>query len=357
MPLTAISGGLPLIGGILGNIFGNGDRQHAIDSYIQAQKTMQNAAPPPDLAQALALQQYQRQGNYNPQLESNIQGQLTGINENQSPIQAQMQALQQLQQLGTSGMNAQDRVALVSAMNQANQANQANTNAIIQNMAARGQAGGGAELAARLQASQGSANNMSQAANQAAANAAQRSLQAIAQGGGLAGQIRGQNFNTEAQNAAAANQLNRFNVQNQLGIQNQNTNSQNQAQQYNLNANQALSNANVQQTNAELQRQRQAQQQNYLNQMGYAGTQANALQGLGNIYANQGQATSNMWQGLGTGAGGAVAGVGQYMNNQGGNFTPDLGQQAASQAIQPYETTQAVPGSITSNYTNQYNQG
>lgn len=126
---------------------------------------------------------------------------------------AQMRALGSLQgEAAQGGMTSQDRAVQNQMMDQANAANRGNQEAITQNMTARGQGGGGGELAARLQSQQGNANQTAMASTQNAANARQRALQAMSGAGQMAGGMEQQQFGEQAARAQALDALQRFNA-------------------------------------------------------------------------------------------------------------------------------------------------
>ncbi len=323
----AIAGGLPILGGIIGNITSSGDRDAALKSYKEAVQKIQDLGIPPELAGPIVLQQFKSAGQLTPELEQAINlgpSQVAQIQEDPATRQASMQALQALQNSGRTGLTAEDRANYNQLQTQSNKNTQATLNSILQNMQARGQGGSGAELAMKLSAAQSGANTQAQAADQVAAQASQRALAAMSNAGNLGSNIRGQDFNVANTKASAADQFNRFNVQNQQAQQQRNVQAQNGAQQYNLSNNQQISNQNTQQNNAEAQRQKQAQLQDYLNKVGYAGMQSNALNQLGNVYSNQAQQNQQMWSSLGGGLGKMYGGYAQNQQNQ-QNFDNYLG--------------------------------
>lgn len=301
-----LAGALPVIGGLVGRAAGQGDRDQSLNAYNQAIQKLQELGFPPELATPIVLQKFQQAGVYTPELEQAIKqqtSQVAGIQEDPATREASMKALESLQNSGRTGMTAQDRVNLNTARNQTNADSQARLGSILQNMQARGQGGSGAELALKLASSQSSANNASQSADRAAADASARALQAISNAGSLGSTIRGQDFSVANTKASAADEMNRFNIQNQMAQQQRNINTQNQAGLYNQQNAQQISNANTSQANQELNRQKQAQGTDWQNQGTYYGSQANALQKLGDIYGGRAKDTGNIWTSLGAGAG------------------------------------------------------
>lgn len=296
------------IGGVIGGAMAQSTASNAQERMASAEQDAVNLinsiGAGPDLARQIYLEKYQQAGVLTPQMEQQINTHFQQIaGPSQGVSAAQKQALQQLTDLSKTGINAQDRLALNQIQTQTARDNQAQQNSIIQNLAARGQAGGGAELAARLIASQNGANQEAQGGLQVAANAQQRALQALGAMGSQANTMRGQEFTENQANTGIANEQNRFNTTNQLAQQQRNTASINAAQAANLQNKQNIMNANTSQTNQESQRQRQAEQQMYLNAANHASSAANARLGQGNSQLasgyNQAAAQAGMGQGLG----------------------------------------------------------
>lgn len=126
---------------------------------------------------------------------------------------AQMTALARLSREGAAnGMGVEDRVALQQAQGETAQRERGAREALLQNMAMRGQSGSGVELAANLASQQGAAQSNAMAGAQAAADARRRALAATAQSGALGGGIRGQDYGEQANRATAADSIARFNA-------------------------------------------------------------------------------------------------------------------------------------------------
>ena len=135
------------------------------------------------------------------------------INVDPSVLYAQNKALDDLINLSESkGLNAIDQQALNEIIDSENRNLQGQNEAILQNAMERGVYGSGLELAQRLQAAQSSANRMNNQDMDVMAQAQQRALEALSNYGNLASNMRGQDYNEQAQRAAAANAINQFNV-------------------------------------------------------------------------------------------------------------------------------------------------
>lgn len=145
---------------------------------------------------------------------------------------AQLSALEELRNGG--GMNAADRANLNRISNEEAAKEQSQRAAIMQGAQARGTGGSNLAIMQMLQTQQGAANRQSQRDLDVAGMAQDRALQAGGQASNLAGNMSQQDFNQQAQIAAArdtaakfnaqmANQNSQFNVGNTLraDIQNQ----------------------------------------------------------------------------------------------------------------------------------------
>jgi len=318
--IGAAGGGLiNTIGGILGGILGNQDRQNALDALTKANELIQALNLPESQALPIIMAQFQQAGIYDPKILQQVEqaaSSFSNIAPDTANIEAQQQALQALQERGTVGLNAEDRLAMQNIRNQVGADAEARRRSILQNMQAMGQGGGGAALAAQLQAAQASSNTESQQANQQAAIASQRALQAIQSAGNMAGDIRNQNFNVASSRAQAEDQMNRFNVGNQMAVNQANQQAQNAAQLFNVQNQQNISNQNVGQTNQELLRQRQGQQQDFANQYNLAQAKAGGLSNIANAYQDKAANTGSQIAGVSGGLAGVAGGIGQYYNNK-----------------------------------------
>lgn len=322
MPFAAIGAGAGALGGFLGSEA----QQDATTAAGDAKKAAMNAmiakldsvGMPPDQSAAIILNQYKQAGLYTPELEQQVKdsvSQYSQIKTDTAARNMQVQALNQMSQYGKAGLTPDEMAQSRAQQLQVQQANNSNQQAIIQNMAQRGQQGSGAEIASRLGASQNAANTGSAAADQISSIAAQRALQAIGQSGQMAGQLNAADFNQAATKAGASDEMNRFNTQNQMALNQRNTASANQGQAANLANLQNINNTNVQQNNQEKYNQLQRQRQNWQDKLAYAQSYSQPLTGYGNAAAEQaigmGNAKANMWSSLGAGASAGLSGMGK----------------------------------------------
>lgn len=296
-------------------------QQAAIGQYIQQ---LNAVGMPPNQSAQIILDQYKSAGTLTPELEQYINAQASAMSSatgNAQAQQTQMQALQRMSQVGQAGMTPQE-MAQQRQMQQQVQSNlQGNQQSIIQNMAARGQGGSGAEVAARLGAAQQAANTGSSAADQTAATASQQALQAIGQTGAMAGSIEGQTFAEQSARAQAQDQMNRFNTSNQLAVQQQNVSAQNQAQAANLANAQQIGNANVAGYNQEQYNAMARANQEWQEKLNLAQSYAAPFTALGSAGAtaaqNYGNAQSAGYTAAAGGLGTGITAYGSLLHNYG----------------------------------------
>lgn len=353
---TLVGGAVGAAGGLIGHLFSGGDQQKAIDAAQAAAAIIAQTGAPPDQYNNIYLQQFKQAGVYTPALEQAMNQDPSLVNkiqEDPSLKTAQMGALQSLSQRGQTGFTAADIAALNQARTQANSDVSGQVGAIRQNMAARGMAGGGNELAMSLNAAQAGGNRESQAGLQQAGTASQNALQAMTQAGALGGQIRGQDFSVAQQKAAAQDAVNQFNAQNAMQRQARNVQQQNQGQLYNVGQQQAAANANTQQANQLQYAQAQAANQQWQQQLGLNQAKAAALQGQAGTYQGMANATNQGFQtaggavGAGINAYGNASDTSNFLNRIYGKNTPQVPGQTSQTNTNPSTTATPDPNDPT----------
>lgn len=313
--IAAAAVAAPIIGGIIGQVASAGDKKKAEAAMKEAISIIDSVGAPPDLSREIIREKFQQAGVLTPEVEQAIDvgiSKVSQIQEDAGLRQAQMGALQTLSQVGVTGLRPEDRAALNQVRAEVQRDAEAKRQQIIQNMQARGQAGGGAELAASLLSSQGATETAAEQSDRLAAQASQNALAAIQQAGNLGGSIRSQDFNVAQAKAQAADAFRQFDVQNQIAQQQRNIASKNQAQQFNLTNLQDITNKNVDQINQERLRQAQAKQDYFQDQLNLAQARSNARNAQQNFYTNRAQSTAQAFSSMGSGAGqglGAMAGA------------------------------------------------
>lgn len=305
----------PIAGSLIGGAVAGGDRDEANAARQKALEAILGISAPSIEQQRVALGKHAVVGQLTPEMEGAINqdpSQMAGISTDPRLRDAQMKALETMQGLGSTGLSAEDRVALMDIRNRGMGDSQAGQAAIMQNLAARGMAGGGQELAARMMANQGAANVASQEGMDVAAQAQAKALQALMNSGQLGGQIRQEEFNEKSDIAKAQDAIAQFNTANRQNVGQRNVSAKNTAQASNLGAAQSVADTNVDLGNKQELYNKGLYQQNFQNEM----QRANAVAGGQNQAAAghdaSANATQGMWSGIGQGVGSAASAIGKY---------------------------------------------
>jgi hypothetical protein len=309
MPWMAIAGIAAAAGGIA-NAAANmsaADRASALQDKALREWIKINIPDPKE--QQIAMQRFVDQGEINPKLEQAIQqkpSEFEKITTSMAQKDAQNKALQELESIGNEGgLRLQDKAALQDAMLDNQVRDRANREGITADMARRGLGGSGFEFASQLAAQQSGADRDSRNSLQVAAQAQDRALQSIMGAGDMATKFRSQDFQEQAQKAAAADAINRFNTSNLQDVQGRNIASQNRAQEMNLADKQRISDANTNLSNQEQQYNKGLAQQQFENETRVAAGKSGQYgqmaaneqqkgQQLGNTFTNIGQGISGL---------------------------------------------------------------
>ena len=264
----------------------------------------------PDLTQLIPQLRLQvMQGQMTPaQAAAAIQAasNMNSVQTDQGSLQGQRDALAKLANIGSSGgMTEADRAALAATMNQTN-ANVAQQRAAqLQQLQMQGNAGSGAELAARLSGVQGGANTNAMAGAQIAQAAQQRALQAIQSGLQGNAALNTQQFQQAADKAKSQDLVNQFNAQAQQSTNLANAGYGQQANQSNFNTANTIAGTNTGIQNTQAMMPYEATQKNYENQLGLGKAQTAAQLGAGTALGKM--ATDQIARSSGAGVGTAAA--------------------------------------------------
>ena len=302
----------PVIGGLIGSSAASDAASDAAEARKQALAALQAVELPDIEKMKLAMEMPEYFGDYTPELEQQIlsgPSAMEGIEVDPRLAQAQMSALGELQRQGSEGLSESDMAMLRQGRRMAAGEAQAKQGQILQSMAQRGIGGSGAELAARMGASQQSADRMAQESDRLAQMQQEARRNALMQAGQLGGSIRGQSFGEQSQVAGAQDVMDRFNVQNQIGSQQRNVSSQNAARLRNLEQQQRLSEVATSTRNMQQQYNKNLQQQRFENEIRKAGGVASQYGQQAQDFSRQGQAAGQMWSNIGSGVGGGLASV------------------------------------------------
>lgn len=281
-----------------------GDAREAAERQLQANQALYSGIQIPDIEQMkLDLEMYKMTGEMTPALEQALQEGPSAYEKIKTDPRLRAQqydTLNALKELSKSGLNASDKAALQQIATQTQRQVQANQQSILQNRAQRGIAGGGDELAAQMMAAQQGAESQQAQGLQQGDISTRRALEALSQGGQMAGQVRGQENQEQAQLAQARQAIEDFNIRNRQDVMRQNINRENIANEYNVKTKQALANANVDQRNFQQQYNKELAQRKFDNEIRRAAGISGANVAYGNSLIAGGQQKAQMWGGIGS---------------------------------------------------------
>ena len=185
------------------------------------------------------------------------------------------------------GEDVQFKVDASKLQNDVNTNLQGNTQAIQQNMAARGLSGGSTEMINKQLAAQQAANRQAQSGMDLHAQAQQRALSALMNQSQVANQASNTDFNQQNTQAQSQDAISRFNAQNLQNVNSSNTQARNNAQQINASNAQAVANKNVDVSNTTQQFNSNLGQQNFENDLRKRGMINSGYQNLAQNSYNQ----------------------------------------------------------------------
>lgn len=318
---------MPWIAPVVAGVAALGGAAISADARNKAASISQQAAElitklrlPPDQARPLILEELKRAGIYSPELEEAVfqeTSKLANLQELDPSVRAtQKSALNEILARGKVGLTPEERAALNKTRRKLMQDAESNRDTLMQQFAARGQLDSGAQLAAQLSAQQEATRAASDASEDISALVSRRALEAISSGATLAGQMRGQDMDLAKTRASAEDEMNRFNVTNQIARNARNTATLNNAQLANLQEAQRIQDANTTMRNQEKLRQRAGEQTDYQNKFQKAQAAANAMNSQATNLQNDANATTKMIGGIGEGVAGGVAAYNNYAQKQ-----------------------------------------
>lgn len=285
------------------DFFTGGNASDARDALNKAKDIFGNLQTPTQAQLTLPeLQKYVQAGVMTPaQAEAALVSgnAYDNLQTSSAPVESEMSALNKLQSVADAqGMTPQMKAQLQDALNQVKTQEQGQNGAILDQMAARGIPTSLMGTAAQLANAGQGAESANKAATDAAGQAEQNALQALSTGGQMAGQVHGQQYQEQANKAAAQNAINQWNAQNQTGVNLANTGYRQAANEANFQNAQNVSNQNVQQNNARTQYNAQLPETVYQNNLQKAQGQAGAYTNIGNMAQNQGKQNAGITSGI-----------------------------------------------------------
>jgi hypothetical protein len=246
-----------------------------------------------------------------------IQGEAQQITESPEMREKQALALSQMEDVAREGMTDVDRLEATRAKEAIAQANRRSQASILQNLGARGQLGGGTELAARLAGSEQAGQAGADMGADLVRQSALRRLAGVEGAAGMAGNIRGQDINVASRNAELADRFNALASQLLTNAAQNNAQMRMGAQQYNVGTKQNIANQNVlNQANTAARNQEylnSLRQTGYENQVQKIKGQSGAMGGLAGAQDIDDYMKKQAYAQMGQGAGGlfdAATGLG-----------------------------------------------
>lgn len=244
MPVSGIGAGL---GDLVGGIINLADPGTGPKKYYKDELGVWREIPLPEYdPRDINWQQLLTTGELTPEIyEPVITGDVSTIQEDPVTRDAQLRALLGMEQVSREGLPLQDRLLADEAQRAvAGEFSRANEG-IIRNLAARGRAGGGTELAARLAASGAGAEMARGLGSDLAQQSVANRLMALREAERMGGSIRGQDVNTAALNSQMANRFNEWLSNLRTTAAMNAARARDEAQRYNLGQRQRLHEANV----------------------------------------------------------------------------------------------------------------
>jgi hypothetical protein len=262
-----LGGGGQLLSGILGELGSAGDKREQMRLLQQTLADYEGLSLP-------ELQELQA--------EQLGPSRFDAIKTDPAARQAQYDALSSLEDIIRSGgLTLEDRANMGRINADVARNESAGRARIAADMTARGQYGGGQQLAMQLANQQAAANRGARAGLDTAAMAQRRGMDATMARGRMGGELRGQDFGEQAQRAQAADLVSRWNADSRAG-----------AARYNA----------------------MLPQQQFANQMAITQGKAQARGAKAGQHARQADDTRALWGGLGKGAQAAGTGVSNQLS-------------------------------------------
>jgi hypothetical protein len=297
--------------GAVTNFISGGKQQKAQNQMDQATGSFESLELPDIADMRIKLEGLVQQGVLTPEMAEAAMADpsLFAEIENDPALKnAQLNALTGLQEVASEGgITAKDRSQLEAIKSDIGTQEKGAREAILQNARERGVSGSGLELMAQLQAQQGAATRGAQQGFDVAAQAQDRALAALQQAGTLGGSIRGQDYDEQAQAAAAQDAINKFNTSNLQTVGLTNTAAKNQAQQQNLSEKQRIADQSVALRNQQEMHNKALIQQDFENRYKKAGGTAGAYQAAAQQSSNQARDNLGFVGGLAQAGGTAIS--------------------------------------------------
>lgn len=250
MPIGGGGGGGGIgagLGDLVGGIINLSDPGRDGKRYAKDHLGVWREIPDPEYdPRDIGWQQLLLTGELTPETyEPVVTGDVSTITEDPALREAQIRAMLGMEQVSREGLPLQDRLlgdeaqrAVAGEFSRANEG-------IIRNLAARGRAGGGTELAARLATSGAGAEMARGMGSDLAQQSISNRLMAMREAERMAGATRGQDFQTAARNSEMQNRFNEWLSGLKTTAAMNAARARGDAQKYNLDNRQRLAEANT----------------------------------------------------------------------------------------------------------------
>ena len=337
----ATAGGA-VLGGVMSAIGGNAAKsaQKKYEAYMNNYIQQLKAVDLPKYEELmLALERYEKGEDLTPvqmTILQETQNNVSKIADDSVNKETQLEAIAALKARAQGGLTLQDKADLLEAQQQIDRQSQGAQKAIMQNMAARGMAGSGQELAARLMGSQQGAQLAAQTGLNVAAQSRAEALNALKDASRLSESNAKNQFNRDQVRAQSQDDMLRRNLDRQQQSMLYNVGAQNEARLQNLKRAQQVADSNVDISNVEQKYNKELKMDDYNNQ----------IKRLQDIHAIQGPMEAAKAQ-----AGkDKQAGISSFMNEAGGAFS-SLKNAFKTPGVSPNSTQS---GSTQSSFGNDY---
>ena len=256
-------------------------------------------------------------GEYSPEAEQAILQEGTALEDisvDEALRQKQLEALTGMEEIAEGGLTEADAAAMRDIQREVGQGQQARMESVLQQMAQRGTLDSGMELASKIAQQQEVNDQEAAAADKLTQDVLQRQMSGLQNLSSMSSNVRGQDYQEQANLAAARDAIQKFNTVNQQNVQQRNVSQRNTAQQQNLAARQKAEQARVQTLNEQQQANKALLQNRFQNELNLANARAGAYAGVGQAQQQASQDRARMIGGVASGIGDIAA---SFMKNKG----------------------------------------
>ena len=206
----------PIVGGIVGNMMGAGDRDKQMGLLKDGLKELQAMGLPPDLSIPLILEKFKEIGIEDPRLEQDVEiaaSEVAQLEEDPILRNAQLEALDRMKTMSKVGLGAEERAALNIMRQQGQQDVQSRLASLAAEAKRRGeQQTSGSTLASQLQSIQSGADRASTEGLGLAGLISQKVKEGAMSSAEIASQMRSQDYQAELARRQAEDERNKLTI-------------------------------------------------------------------------------------------------------------------------------------------------